>query len=95
MCLYARLAEAAAHRPHGWTAVAAGERFPLEVTVGTEGDSVMWVRFYAHDVPVTAPCVDIEFEGVPVYFANAAVERNRAASILLRFHTGAPANTAA
>lgn len=95
MCLHARLAEAAVNRPEGWTGVAGGERFPLDVTVGLDGDSVLWVRFYIAASPVTADCVEIEFDGTPVYFAVAPVERNRAAILLLRFHTDAPSKAAA
>lgn len=90
MCLHARLAEAAVNHPEGWTASASGERFPLEVTVGIEDGSVLWVRFYAQSVPVTASCMEVELDGHPVYFVNALLERNRAAVITVRFHTSVP-----
>lgn len=96
MSLHARLAEAAVHSPVGWTGLAEGERFPIDTTVGVDGDAILWVRFYIQSSPVTASCLEIEFEGAPIYFAIAPLERNRAASILVRFlHSKAPAQAAA
>ncbi len=91
MCLHARLAEAAVNRPDGWTGLASGEAFPLDVTVGIEDGTVLWVRFYVQSAPVTGSCMEVCFDGEPVYFIHAALERNRAAIVTIRFHTDTPA----